>query len=173
MDLTIQSVPTGLKIPDINTRTIIEALDQNQRKIISSVNSLTSSSSTTSIGSEKRIIQYQVDGSKGYAVGTHPLQVQLPKNTVITNAWYDVIGDIVAVGGSIALGVETDSPTGILGTTSVASGFTSGLYDGVPDNTAANFIKTTDTRSVIMTVSTTPISGGFFNLFLEITTSEV
>lgn len=161
-----QSVPDVLTVKDVNVRIALQALKANDQVLINEFNK--SSTTISDLGDTKRIIQYQVKGAK--SIGVHPLQVQLPKGSVITNAWYDVISTVTA-GATLALGVDSDSPAGILAAVSAGTGFTIGLFDAIPDNTATNMIKTTDKRSIILTVSVAPITEGSFNLFLEVTPS--
>ncbi len=88
----------------------------------------------------------------------------LPDNALVKFAWIDVLTAPLS-GGTTTLSLGVETATDIKGSTAKAS-FT-GVLDGVPDGTATNKIKTTGAHAVYLTVGTTTLTAGAFNVFIE------
>lgn len=95
--------------------------------------------------------------------------VKLPDNAIVTNAFIDVITQPTS-SGTPSISVGLVSTTDIKGATAIAS-FT-GLIDGVPDNTAANMIKTTSEQTLDMTITGPDLTAGKFFVLVDYIVTE-
>jgi hypothetical protein len=105
---------------------------------------------------------------------------QLPDNSTITEAWYEVITEFTSGGAAtVAFGVDTDDAAGLKVATAfdnanykIAGG--SGPYwDFLPDGTAANFTtKTTASRDIIQTIAGAALTAGKVRLHYRFATGE-
>ena len=122
-------------------------------------------------GQQTGLYDFSVDGGGvgNYTVG------YLPDNCIITRAWYEVLTQPTSDGSAtIAMGVGTDDATGILtGTAYDNAIFNTGVHDGTPDGTAANFTtKTTAARSVLLIVAGAALTAGKIRMWWEYVESD-
>lgn len=115
--------------------------------------------------------RFSVGAGKGIAV--HTFGPALPDNAIITRAWYEVVTTFTSAtdAGTIALGVQTDSPAGILAAIAISNGgnpYDAGLHDGLPVNTSATAIKTGAAgRLFVATVAVEALTAGVLDVYAE------
>lgn len=98
-------------------------------------------------------------------VGDHLFGDTLPDNAIITYAWFDVVTPPSSAGAAtLALGVDTDDPSGIKAASVIAAPPWSlaGAHDGIPDNASANFTTQTTAagRQLVATVAAAALTAG-------------
>lgn len=122
-----------------------------------------------------------VDATSGVAVGTYNMQradglgtVVLPQGAIVTRSFYRVNTTFTSAtdAATIAIGVATDSATGIVAATAISAGgnvWDAGNHEGVQTGTVANFCAiTTDDRNVIYTVGAAEaLTAGVMHVYLQ------
>lgn len=111
----------------------------------------------------------------GGAISTINLEYQLPDNSSISRAWYEVIAPFASAGAAtVAFGVATDDAAGLKAATAYNdASYSSGYHDFAPDGTAATFTnKTTAARRVVMTIAGAALTAGKVRVWFEYVTSE-
>lgn len=93
----------------------------------------------------------------GGAVGDINLSATLPKDAIVYDGMIDVITDPTS-GGAATIALRYESAGDVLAATAIGS--VTGQVKTVPDNSAANCIKLTAKRDLIMTVATAALTAG-------------
>lgn len=100
---------------------------------------------------------------------------ELPDNSYITRAWYDMVTAFTSGGASkVNFGIVGDDITGLKGVTNFDdASYAVGAHDFTPDGTAANFTtKTTTVRDIVMVVGTADLTAGHVVIWCEYVVSE-
>jgi len=119
------------------------------------------------------LVRCVLDATAGKTVTTHGLGVEIPDNAIIIRAFYEVTVTFTSGtdAATIALGVNTDDAQGIvvaIAISNVADSWDAGLFDAIPDGTAANMTtKTTGEREVEAIVGVEALTAGVLYLFFE------
>lgn len=100
----------------------------------------------------------------GGAVGDIPLDLDLPPNAVVYDGLVDVITAPTS-GGAATVALKIEGAADLLAATAISS--VTGQLDTVPNGAAANAVKTTDTRTLTVTVATAALTAGKMNIFLK------
>jgi hypothetical protein len=95
---------------------------------------------------------------------------RLPKNSVVKYATIDAITAAVGTSATISIGTG-QSAADIMAATAITT-FTTGAFDGLPFWTAATAIKITADTNPTMTIATTALTAGKFNVFISYVTSN-
>lgn len=100
------------------------------------------------------------------AVGAYPLGVTIPDNAIITRGFGDIITAFVSESndGTIALGSE-DQDNDLLA--AVDADTLSGIFELIPDGTAAAMLKMTAARELKLTVAVHKLTAGKAVFFVE------
>jgi hypothetical protein len=108
-------------------------------------------------------------GVKDVPIG---LGVFIPKNAIVTRAYYDVITAFTSSTSTATISMEVQGTEDILGDAIISSVGTSGLHEGIEDGTMANAIKTNMEREVMFNITTQNLTAGKLNLYLEYVVSQ-
>ena len=119
---------------------------------------------------QNKLMAYFDFAKDGGAQGDITLRgAKLPKDAVITGGyWY--VTDAFTSGGSatIALGIPTDDPAGILAATAIGTAGTVGGHDIIQDGTGSAVSEiTTEERELVLTVGTADLTAGSGVLVVE------
>lgn len=123
------------------------------------------------IRSDSGLYDFSVDGG---AQGDFTL-FTIPTGCSVTRAWYEVLTAPTSGGAAtIAFGVATNDPTGILSATAYNdAAFTEAYHDSDVDGTASTFTtKTTTERAVVLTVAGADLTAGKIKLWVEYVRSQ-
>lgn len=114
------------------------------------------------------------DATAGKALGTHTLTISLPFDSYVTYGYITVGTNFTSAtnAGTLAIGIETDSPTGIKSPTAISSGdWDAGTHPTTQTGAATNFTpRTTAARSVIVTVGAEALTAGVFTVYIYYST---
>lgn len=89
----------------------------------------------------------------------------LPANAVIQNVWVDILTSATSSSTS-SLSVKAVNAADLLASTNVNNVLV-GRKQGVPDGTTTKFIKLSASKTIKATISTTPLTAGKFDVFIE------
>ena len=95
---------------------------------------------------------------------------RLAKNSVVLYAQIDAITAAVGTSATISIGTG-QAANDIMAATAITT-FTTGRFDGLPFWTAATSIKITADTNPTMTIATTALTAGKFNVFISYVTSN-
>jgi hypothetical protein len=106
------------------------------------------------------------DATAGKAVGAYPLGVIIPDNGIITRAFGDIITAFVSTSndGTIKVGSEDQDDDLLL---AVDADTLAGIFELIPDGTAAKMIKMTAARELVLTVAIHGLTAGKAVFFVE------
>lgn len=114
---------------------------------------------------------FAVDGGDidNYTLGT------LPINTYIVEAWYEVLTPLTSAGAAtVEIGVITNDSQGIAVNAAYNNAqYSSGLHDGIPDGSVANFTTKTDAvRGVALKIEDAALTAGKVRVWWRYVQSE-
>lgn len=121
---------------------------------------------------------YDFDVSGGTA-GTIAIPgTSLPKNAIVTNAWYDVITTLSSAtdASQVSLGIASDDSDGLLAPIAInhaSNPWDAGVHAAIQDGAVANFAnKTGDARAIEIKIAGEALTAGKLNVFAEYVISE-
>lgn len=103
------------------------------------------------------------------AIGEIPLGITLPRNAVIKKGWIAVVIAPTAA-GSATLALKLVGANDVLSALAKASFINQ--IDCVEDGAAANMLKLSDPKELILTVAVSPLDTGKFHVYLEYDISD-
>ncbi len=106
----------------------------------------------------------------GGAVDDYPLGVTIPDNAIITRGIGDIITPFVSTSNDGKIALKAESAEDLL--VGVDADTLSGVFELIPDGTAAKMIKLTANRELTLTVSVHPLTAGKAVFFVEYVLSE-
>lgn len=129
---------------------------------------LAAEASGVAVKTVKAVYDFATDGG---TQGDIALSVTLPDDAIVMQVTQDVVVSPDSAGdtGTIKLKLPTD---GDLTANIIADAGTSGVADGVPDNTAANSVKTTAARTLTVEIGTEDLTAGKIVFFVSYLRSE-
>lgn len=97
--------------------------------------------------------------SDGGAIGDIGLGVVVPAGTIILDGIINVL-DPITSGGEVTIALHVEDPEDVMAAEDLGTISGVGLYDVVPVGTAATMIKTSDARTITMTVAVAALTAG-------------
>ncbi len=114
---------------------------------------------------------FAVLGGAISAINLGDLRDLIPDNGVVLGGFVDVLTTLTTAGGdagTVAISVEgADDIVAAIAVNNGANPWDAGLQDIVPDRTAANMVKTTAERRVVVTIAGQVVTAGKFEVTLE------
>lgn len=111
----------------------------------------------------------------GGAIGNIGLGVTLPDNAVILDGVVDVITTLTSATDAATVAVQAEAPNDIVAAiaiSDVSNPWDAGRKAIVPDGTAANSKKTTQSREITAVVGAEAVTAGKFVVFLRYVVSD-
>lgn len=110
------------------------------------------------------------DATAGKAVGAHTLSISLPLGAYVTFGWIEVQIPLASAtnAATVAIGIAVEDLVALLNATQAGTAaWTAGTHPTKQTGSAANFTpRTTDVRSLIVTVAAEALTAGKFTLFV-------